>query len=207
MNVCVNNDLLSEEIDPTDGSDSHNGILTVEVDFLQGYPNEELRDEGWKRGIEENFALYGIHLDLQFDDTIETRKGTWDFVGGFKSGWDISHLPNDENTDTSLVVYGSPPDEIPVFILVLNDAGSIPVPKSDALGVNFGAIARTQGISDSQVGHLIFLSNIADSTSVELASQDDWGRTPYRNSEQLVAAMTEMHEPSHSHPTPSSKAN
>jgi len=184
--------------DPTDQDDNHYSVVTVEVDFLQGYPNNELREERWKRGIEQNFALYGIHLDMQFDDTIETRNGGWDIPGALKSNWDISHLPNDENTDTSLVVYGSPPDEVPVIIPGANEIKSMPVPRSDATGVNFGAIARTQGISDSLEGHLIFLSNIDGSTGEKLAGLDDFGPTPYSSSVQLVAAATEMHELGHS---------
>lgn len=53
--------------DPTAKSDTVD--LSIEVDFVEGVPNQRLNNSGWERGIEENYALYGIEIDLQRDES------------------------------------------------------------------------------------------------------------------------------------------
>jgi len=55
--------------DPTDGDPPNLGV-GVEADFVDGLPENRLDNEEWVTTIEENYALYGITLQIERDDTI-----------------------------------------------------------------------------------------------------------------------------------------
>lgn len=47
--------------------------LSIETDFIEGIPNETLNSPAWERGIETNYALYGIDIDIQRDQSFDDR--------------------------------------------------------------------------------------------------------------------------------------
>ncbi|WP_424001018.1 VWA domain-containing protein [Haloarcula salina] len=59
---------LQWEMDPTTQSETVD--LSIETDFVEGLPNKRLNDSGWERGIEENYALYGIDIDIVRDERV-----------------------------------------------------------------------------------------------------------------------------------------
>lgn len=41
------------------------------MDYVEGEPAEKLNSSSWARGIEQNYALYGIDVRIVRDDTID----------------------------------------------------------------------------------------------------------------------------------------
>lgn len=158
--------------------------VDVEADFLEGLPNQELNRPEWERGIEQNYALYGIHLDIERDDTIASSTDLLDIPGVLKAFYD-GHKAHDEPTDLYLFVTRSVP--------------------TGAFGINWGAIIESGGeaIPEQYGGnpfedtaantHLIYASEIYDYTD-SVADYEDFAQTPYTSELQLVAAGVELHE-------------
>lgn len=46
--------------------------VSVEADFINGHPANTFDTSGWENSIEDNYALYGISLDLIRDDTVDS---------------------------------------------------------------------------------------------------------------------------------------
>lgn len=167
--------------------------ISVEADFVEGLPDDTLNDPEWERGIEENYALYGIHVDVERDDTISSTSGTFDVIGALKGSYDITTKANDEPNDLYMFVTNDPPDAMP---------------NSNAFGVNFEAIAEShagsapgwaQGLMETfgPNAHFILAENIHDYAG-SVSDYEDYSKTPYTSDTQLVAAMTELHELGHS---------
>lgn len=59
---------LQWDTDPTTQSETVD--LSIETDFVAGLPNQRLNSSGWERGIEDNYALYGIDIDIVRDERL-----------------------------------------------------------------------------------------------------------------------------------------
>ncbi|GGM49823.1 hypothetical protein [Haloarcula argentinensis] len=59
---------LQWDTDPT--TQSKTVDLSIETDSVAGLPNQRLNDSGWERGIEDNYALYGIDIDIVRDERL-----------------------------------------------------------------------------------------------------------------------------------------
>jgi len=57
------------DTDPQTDTEAVN--LSIETDFVEGPPNEQLNDAAWIRGIEQNYALYGINVSMTQDGIID----------------------------------------------------------------------------------------------------------------------------------------
>lgn len=62
---------LQWEANPRDGSSVPSRGFSIEVDFVSGTPEQLINRSSWERGIEENYALYGIEIDLVRDETLD----------------------------------------------------------------------------------------------------------------------------------------
>ena len=175
--------------DPTDETDKLDEQFEIEADFLEGPANQELNTPEWERGIEDNFALYGIDIEMNRDDTITTPDGNFDIIWGAKKYFGPDKVA-DESHDLYLMAGGSPIDILP---------------NSDATGVNIQAILRTHdevpGWARTIAGeitdeaHMVFTENI---NAGAVADPSDYHQTPYTSELQLVSAGVELHELGHS---------
>jgi len=175
--------------DPTDETDKLDEQFEIEADFLEGPANQELNTPEWERGIEDNFALYGIDIEMNRDDTITTPDGTFDIIWAAKKYFSPTKVA-DEPHDLYLMAGGSPRDFIP---------------NSDAAGVNIQAILRTHDevpgwartiaseITDDAL--MAFTENI---NAGAFADPSDYNQTPYTSELQLVSAGVGLHELGHS---------
>ncbi|WP_434531207.1 hypothetical protein ACODNH_07475 [Haloarcula sp. NS06] len=59
---------LQWDTDPTTQSETVD--LSIETDFVAGLPNQRLNSSGWERGIQDNYALYGIDIDIVRDERL-----------------------------------------------------------------------------------------------------------------------------------------
>jgi hypothetical protein len=175
--------------DPTDETDKLDEQFEIEADFLEGPANQELNTPEWERGIEDNFALYGIDIEMNRDDKITTPNGNFDIIWAAKNYFSPDKVA-DESHDLYLMAGGSPIDILP---------------NSDATGVNIQAIlrthdevpgwARTIASEVTDEAHMVFTENI---NAGSVADPSDYHQTPYTSELQLVSAGVELHELGHS---------
>jgi hypothetical protein len=174
--------------DPTNQASTPEAGFSVEADFVEGIP-EELNTDAWEQGIENNYALYGISLDLKRDDTISSSGSFFDVTSSVTSLLDMDKV-NNSNEDFYLFATKSPNEFIPF---------------SGAWGANFDAIidSHEENVPHWAKGtvsifgsnsHFIFLTN----NDIGRASSEDVVQSPYNTKWELVAASTELHELAHS---------
>ena len=66
---------LHWQTDPTDAStdETPHPSLTVELDYYEEAKTTNLKTDDWITGIEQNWALYGIDVDITRDETLSTN--------------------------------------------------------------------------------------------------------------------------------------
>jgi len=63
------------ETDPNTNNSQPEPEISIEADFIRGTPSQTMDRQSWENGIEENYALYGIDVDLTRDDVFSTTEG------------------------------------------------------------------------------------------------------------------------------------
>jgi len=171
---------LSWETDPTDPNTDEIDV-TVEADFVSGRPDENFNQGSWDTGVENNFALYGINVDIIRDDTVDSLLG--------RTIWG-------ESTDYNLLVTGEPEDDI--FGLDIDDIPGVRSP-SDIWGYNAEASGVPEGpiVNFGGEGHYLYEENIYD-FAVGQVGQTTYETSPYTSKTNFLGAFVEMHELGHS---------
>ncbi|MFC5368592.1 hypothetical protein [Salinirubrum litoreum] len=171
--------------DPTSSDDSPAPSLTIEVDYYEADSTAALNTEAWERGIERNFRLYGIDVDIVRDDVISDEQ----FIPCLpptagplcvdpENGFGIREIIAAGTTFSST---GS--DE---YVIVGTKAGGTVPGGQDQSGINLYGVPY-QGI--------FVQGNAEDTTDV---SNRDLERSPYSTKVAMVSAKTEIHEIGHS---------
>ena len=171
--------------DPTSSADSPAPSLTVEVDYYEADSTAPLNTESWERGIERNFQLYGIDVDIVRDDVladdefIPCRPPTaGPLCVNPENGFGIREIIA---TGTTFSSTGS--DE---YVIVGAKAGETVPGGQDQSGINLYGVPY-QGI---------FVQGSADATTA--VSDRDLEQSPYSSTIAMVSAKTEIHEIGHS---------
>lgn len=67
--------------DPASQEDTPSPSITIEVDYYADAEFDTLANETWENGIEQNYALYGIDIDIIRDEVINNSQTEWTFMG------------------------------------------------------------------------------------------------------------------------------
>jgi hypothetical protein len=162
--------------DPTDASseETPNPTLTVEVDYYAEANTSDHNHTAWAEGIEQNWALYGIDIDITRDETIYYSEL---FSAGIR--------PNDGFSGTELFEAGLEFNEdfqFDEYWLVATESS-----RGDSItGLN---------VPHSSSGG-IFAKGVNGTT--DEVSSGPLSNSPYNNEFTFVAASTMMHELGHS---------
>jgi len=162
------------ETDPQDDNGVPNPQVSVETHFWAGEVNQSLNNSGFANGIEENYALYGIDVEIIRDETIDPED---EFaVGGPRvNSLEYMLLANRHHDEENqfLLIAPKPGKEFPPYDD--NPLGGAN-PAGDHIGLYYDPIAT---ISDRE------------------ASRSDVRNTPYENEPSVVAGFVLMHELGH----------
>lgn len=174
---------LKWKTDPRDDSSAEtpSPSISLEVDFYEGAPSSGIRSQSWKEGIEANYALYGIDVDIVFDDTI-TDQDFEDECGyircvdpsdgfGYFDIYFANHQFGDRDTDEYLLIADEGQGQL---------AGNF--------GVNLLMMSE----------QAIFTESISTSSLTSYVSSDTLENSSYDTRVGFLAAGTEIHEIGHS---------
>ncbi|CCQ33063.1 conserved hypothethical protein containg van Willebrand factor type A domain (COG2304) [Halorhabdus tiamatea SARL4B] len=168
--------------DPTDDSDREipSPSLSVEVDFYKG-ANTSIDSQTWENGIERNFALYGIDVNVIRDETF-AAESLW--AVNPNNGFGLTEMEHMYAHQS----YNS--EDADVYSQVLTYCNSPLIPGG-----------RTQsGFNHLTMPYIgIFTEGHNSWTSdVENKHQGTLHRSPYRNGMGMTTAKTLIHEIGHS---------
>nr|WP_240940302.1 VWA domain-containing protein [Haloarcula argentinensis] len=163
--------------DPTESGSVPDTELVVEVDFTAGEP-ANLNSSLWEKGIEQNFALYGLDVDIKRDDTVSSQLGFID-------------AENSLENDLHLWVSSKPLSGL--------EPSFVPDKIEDAWGFNAERSADDYPLMNSlpQNGMILFVGEFSD-PAYNLVSDKDRKQSPYVTKRQVVGAEVAMHEIGHS---------
>ena len=157
--------------------------LSLEVDYYNGTDYQALATGSWEKGVEDNYALYGISVDIIRDEVFTKGdipaclfpiEGTG--CVNPSDGWSYSEIYT-----TSKYTDDEPSDE---HVMVVNEGDGL---LSDSQsGVNL-ALGYTE--------EALFVRGLQE--TVERASMDRFESSPYGTKIAYVAALTQMHEAGH----------
>lgn len=164
--------------DPTDDDETPTPELTIEVDFYEGANTVDINTLEWERGIERNYALYDINVDVIRDDTLTDEDLPWSIDSSDGFGFSEIVAIGITELDTSA-------DE---YVFVADMAGGWVPDGSNQGGVNLVGVPY----------QALFTDGIKNSRSVNSISQDVINRSPYDNNVAIAAAKTQIHEIGHS---------
>jgi hypothetical protein len=174
---------------PSDRDATPDTELTVEVDYYAGASITSLDTREWVEGIERNYALYGMDVELVRDEVLEDT----DFVPcvGKLSPPDCVN-PSDGFTAAEVV--GTELDhhqtDAEEYVLIADQGAGILIPNAETqTGVN---IPRSPA-------QAIFTEPHKDAArEVDSRFEKERQNSPYLDSLSLVTAKTEIHEIGHS---------
>lgn len=153
---------------PTDGNPP-SLTFGVEADYVDELPENRLDNENWVTAIEENYALYGITLNIERDDTVVTLT-------------DALASSNDENQHLYLLVSSERASGIGGNPWGFN--------ADESIGTSLELPAN---------GHIIYAESISESATEENAvPASDVTNSPYNSKTEVLAGSVEMHELGHS---------
>lgn len=179
--------------DPAEKADKPSLDLTIEVDYYGDEANKTLNRESWEAGIEQNYRLYSINVDIVRDQKL-TDSDFHDcvnvpFVADSATcvepdnGWGYREIALSGLIHGNFGKGGVPSDE---YVLVAQKAGGLIPNSENQSGVNLLGLPY-QGI---------FLKGNEDNTG--FISGGELSRSPYGSKTGMVAAKTEIHEIAHS---------
>jgi len=67
--------------DPASQDDTPSPSITIEVDYYADTEFDTIADDTWADGIEKNYALYGINVEIIQDEVINNSQTEWAFMG------------------------------------------------------------------------------------------------------------------------------
>ncbi|WP_188853684.1 dockerin type I domain-containing protein [Haloarcula argentinensis] len=176
---------LHWESDPNKASATPNPSLSVEIDYYAGANYGSMNTKSWENGLENNYALYGINVDIIRDEKIQNS----DFSSCLDLPVSLACVdPTDgfgyrEIVTTGIEHKSTGADE---YVLVANKgAGLVPGGDSQS-GVNLVGVPY----------QAIFVQGNQKATNNVPASVIQ--RSPYSSGLGVVTAKTEIHEIGHS---------
>lgn len=173
--------------DPMDGESVSSPGFGIEVDFVPGDPDELLNRPGWERGIEENYALYGIEIDivrdevLTGDSTVETYLEDVLYSDGVSAPefLTLHYGAYDGRGEKHLIVANKPGPEIETF-------------RSGVWGGNWRYGVEVSGIFVEPVESMATSSTRPNVTMAQVLRSRFSSKTGY------LTGFVEMHEIGHS---------
>jgi len=187
------------ETDPNTNNSQPEPEISIEADFIRGTPSQTMDRQSWENGIEENYALYGIDVDLTRDDIFSTTEGV--LTRNLYPDWSD---PRDTDADEHLVVI----DQIPDWLAEqIQQQSEIDVsdkygfnPERDYIEREFSAEIFEWRISadrDLSARHFLLTSTMYQDANNQV-DLDDVARSRYHSRTEMFGALTEIHEIGHS---------
>ena len=176
---------LQWESNPTSGGDVPDTDLSVEVDFSVA-TQESFNSSTWEEGVESNFALYGLDIDIVRDETV-----------GDEAGERLPIWEHDRDTDLYTLVGPEPEETIPTGV----------IPNKEIRETIEGSTAwnseRTRedwpvGIAASMPRETILLFEPAIRDTAGRVDSSTRARSPYNLPISVYGGLTMMHEVGHS---------
>lgn len=173
---------------PTSAHETPSPEFTLEVDFYNDSNYTKLDNQAWENGIEQNYALYGIRVDIKRDEVLDNSS----FVPctGVATPPACTY-PNDGFSVSELAGIGTrhanePSDE---YLFVADKPqGGVFMNRNETWGINLYS-NPTQGLFIENIQNSISKSNSFPKTEMR--------KSPYRNSLAFVSAAVELHEIGH----------